>query len=214
MSQFLRDRWSGLLRPFDPPQASADKCFRALMRRYGHRRRHYHCASHLEAMFKDLEIPGSFPMPTASVRFAIFYHDAIYRTYSRSNERHSAILACRDLRRLGVAEEIVHDVERLILLTVDHPEDCADSDGRLFLDLDMAILGADPATYDAYAAGVRKEYALMPATLYDRGRRRFLEGQLAKRRIYLTNRFHAELEGRARSNLRRETDSLVPRSNS
>ena len=73
----------------------------------------------------------------------------------------------------------------------------------LFLDCDMAVLGAAPAAYDAYERGVAQEYAALPPELYAAGRRRFLEGLLAREHLFLSERFRLRYEHAARENLRR-----------
>ena len=84
-----------------------------------------------------------------------------------------------------------------------------DADGALFLDCDMAILGAPPEAYDRYAAQVAEEYApIIPARAYASGRARFLDKLLASERVFLSGFFHARLGAAARDNLRRERQRL------
>jgi predicted metal-dependent HD superfamily phosphohydrolase len=61
-----------------------------------------------------------------------------------------------------------------------------------------------PATFDAYDRGIAAEYrGKLPAWLFRLNRRRFLKALLARERIFLSDFFHARLDARARSNLRR-----------
>src|SRR3546814_14995053 len=81
-------------------------------------------------------------------------------------------------------------------------------DTRHFLDCDMAILGAEPAVFDAYDRGIATEYrGTVPAWLFRLNRRRFLKALLGKPRIYLSDFFHELLDARARANLRRATNA-------
>src|SRR3546814_13564234 len=67
----------------------------------------------------------------------------------------------------------------------------------------MAILGAEPAVFDAYDRGIATEYrGTVPAWLFRLNRRRFLKALLSKPRIYLSDFFHERLDARARANLR------------
>ena len=96
----------------------------------------------------------------------------------------------------------------LILLTARHGgltrEDVPDHDTRLFLDCDMAILGAPPSVFDAYDRGIASEYrGVVPGWLFAINRKRFLKGLLGRERIYLSAFFHERLDARARNNLRR-----------
>lgn len=81
--------------------------------------------------------------------------------------------------------------------------DCA-----LFLDMDLAILGADPAAFDAYDAAIRTEFSMFPDEVYRPGRKGVLEGLLNRDRIYLTDEFHESHDARARENLSRAVRSL------
>ena len=67
----------------------------------------------------------------------------------------------------------------------------------------MAILGADPAAFDAYDRGIAAEYRHVPGWLYALNRRRFLKALLARQRIFLDDGFHARFDAQARHNLRR-----------
>ncbi|WP_331312020.1 hypothetical protein [Methylobacterium oryzae] len=84
------------------------------------------------------------------------------------------------------------------------------ADVALFLDMDMAILGAAPAAYDGYAAGVAREFVpVVGEAAYRRGRAAFLRGSLESGRpLFVTDRARAELEGPARSNMGRELAAL------
>ncbi|MBS1152427.1 MAG: hypothetical protein H6Q89_4125, partial [Myxococcaceae bacterium] len=104
-------------------------------------------------------------------------------------------------------------ISQLILLTARHgaltPAD-VDPEAALFLDCDMAILGAAPEVFDRYDAAIREEYAQVPAILYSLGRRRFLTRLLAAPRIFLSDFFHARLDAAARANLRRALGKPPP----
>lgn len=149
---------------------------------------------------------------------AVLYHDAIYEAGRRDNEARSADFAAAEIARwLPDAGVDAARVAELIGLTAHHgqfaPTDFADDgigdDTRHFLDCDMAILGAEPAVFDAYDRGIAAEYGgHVPAWLYRRKRRRFLQALLAKSRIYLSDFFHERLDARARRNLERAVDGL------
>ena len=139
---------------------------------------------------------------------AALFHDAVYEVGRKDNEARSADLAAEALTRhlpgLGLEEE---RVRRLILLTARHGALSAaevSPEEALFLDCDMAVLGAPWERFEAYDKGVEAEYtAHMLKPLYRVGRRRFLQGLLEHERLYLSDFFHQRLEARARENLRR-----------
>lgn len=182
----------------------------ALQAAYATPPRSYHHFGHVRALLQHcqwVQQVSGWRQP-AEIQLAVLYHDAVYESGRKDNEVRSAELAAHSIARwLPDAGLDVARVRELILLTARHgtlePAD-VDAEAALFLDCDMAILGAPPAVFDAYDRGVAEEYAgTVPALLYRMGRRRFLRGLLARPRIYLSELFHARLDAPARANLRR-----------
>src|SRR3954454_9679879 len=91
---------------------------------------------------------------------------------------------------------------RLIEATARHtipaglPDDEAE-DMALFLDMDLSILGAAPADFDTYEAGVRHEYREVADTAFRHGRADILEGFLAREYLYFSNWGRALFEAAA-----------------
>jgi predicted metal-dependent HD superfamily phosphohydrolase len=169
--------------------------------------RAYHGIDHIE------EVAGEFLGVTDTVSWnrpnevylAVLFHDAIYVPGARDNETRSAELA-----KKAIAEHLADqhlDAERVVALierTAQHGNAGeVDRDMALFLDCDMAILGAPPARFDAYDAAIAVEYSAIPRDAYAAGRRAFLSRLLASPRIFLSDRFHEKLDAAARANLRR-----------
>jgi predicted metal-dependent HD superfamily phosphohydrolase len=171
--------------------------------------RHYHTLDHVVEVARwyhvvARELGWTHPR---EVFLAVLFHDIVYRVGATDNEQRSASAAV-DAVRAGLGDGIDTDlVTKLILLTARHGGLSAgdvDAEAALFLDCDMAILGAPAAEYDHYEQGVASEYlTLYPPALYAQGRQRFLAGLLARERIYLSPFFHDRLEAPARDNLRR-----------
>src|SRR5262249_59491880 len=95
-----------------------------------------------------------------------------------------------------------------VLLTKTHQARPADLNGQVLLDADLAILGATPEEYAAYARAIRGEYAWVPDDGYCRGRRAVLEAFLQRPRVFSTARLAELREAAARSNLRAELREL------
>jgi predicted metal-dependent HD superfamily phosphohydrolase len=183
--------------PLELPAALAAELAAA----YAEPARVYHDASHIaevlawfDRVFEDV----GWRDP-ASVYVAIVFHDAIYVPGAKDNELRSAAwlressLPC-DLSRAAA----------LVELTARHGQLAqVDDEAALFLDCDMAILGAAPAAFDAYDAAIAREYHAVPADAFRAGRRAFLQGVLAPPRIFLSDYFHAKLDQQARANLAR-----------
>ncbi len=184
----------------------------ALEAAYASPPRAYHNFGHVQDVLRQYHAVAQGPgwRQPREVQLAVLYHDAIYQAGRGDNEARSAELASQAIAHWLPDQGV--DTERvmqLIQLTARHgglkPGD-VDPEAALFLDCDMAILAAPPAVFDAYDAGIAREYrAVVPGWMFRRKRRQFLKGLLARERIYLSDFFHARLDGGARDNLRRAT---------
>lgn len=172
--------------------------------------RAYHDYGHVRAVLQHYDAVAAGPgwKQPLEARLAVLYHDAVYEPGRGDNEARSAVLAREHIARwLPAAGVDVERVTQLIELTARHgalaPGD-VDRDEALFLDCDMAILGAAPETFAAYDRAIAAEYrGHVPAWLYRLNRRRFLKGLLGRERIFLSDFFHQRLDAQARINLRR-----------
>lgn len=181
--------------------------------------RAYHDFGHVRDVLRHFDAVAAGPgwHRPAEVHAAILFHDAIYQAGRNDNEARSAELAVARIDHwLADAGIDTARVAELILLTARHgahmPSDFPDGpegdDTRNFLDCDMAILGADAETFDAYDRGIAAEYrGHVPGWLFRINRRRFLKSLLGRERIYLGAFFHARLDSSARANLRRAINS-------
>ncbi len=167
--------------------------------------RHYHTLQHLCSVYADLHEYYVGKVPTATA-FALFFHDIIYSPLRGDNEKRSADHAAGVLHLWQAAPELVSRVSDMIVATATHQSD--DLETQVFLDADMAILGAPPEVYAAYIAAVRHEYTIYPDLIYHGGRRKFIAATLQRARIYLTDHFHRRYEAQARINLSHELNSL------
>jgi len=185
----------------------------ALREAYARPERAYHHYGHVIELLAEYAQVQHLLADPVSVALAILFHDAVYVPGRSDNEAESAALA-RTLvpAHLPDLEADIARVETLILMTARHgalgPGD-VDPDASLFLDCDMAILGAADERYDAYSRAIATEYGHMEADAYRAGRARFVEHLLTRDRIFLSERFRARLEAQARKNLRRELASLA-----
>jgi len=98
-----------------------------------------------------------------AIEFAIWLHDIVYTPGHRDNERRSAMLAGVMLRELHMGY-LVESVQKLIMATRDH---LVESESEaLMVDIDLSILGSDPARYDEYTAHIRQEFSSVADRLY------------------------------------------------
>jgi predicted metal-dependent HD superfamily phosphohydrolase len=178
------------------PLVLPDDVARELAAAYSEPHRAYHNVSHIAellAWFDRVADDVGWRAPS-TVYAAIVFHDAIYDPAAKDNEARSAEWA----RRAGYPDAVP-----LIEMTANHTAAKPDHDAALFLDADMAIIGAPAAQFDAYNEAIAREYSHVPADAFAAGRRAFLEKVLATPRIFHTAYFHDRLDAQARSNLRR-----------
>lgn len=187
--------------PLDVPEG----LLRAVIAAYATPPRAYHSFTHVQEVLRHLATVPAWTQP-AEVYLAALFHDAIYVPGRKDNEARSGELAAEAIATfLPRASLDVARVRRLIELTARHGAVVPpDLDAAHFLDADMAILGADPATFDAYDAAIAQEYLpVTNALLYRFGRRRFLSKLLVAPRLFHSDHFHTRFDTPARANLRR-----------
>jgi predicted metal-dependent HD superfamily phosphohydrolase len=78
----------------------------------------------------------------------------------------------------------------------------------LFLDLDLAILGAPDGLYRQYSEAIRAEYNWVPGPVYRLGRREVLKRFARRPTLFVTAAMAARFEAQARRNLDREIHEL------
>lgn len=194
------------LAPFPVPVPGAQ--WQAIADAHATPPRAYHNLDHVHAvlrLWREVHDGPGWDGP-AETFFAVLYHDAVYVPGRGDNEARSAVIAREHLVRWQPCVD-ADRVAELIEFTARHgrlsPEE-VDRDAALFLDCDMAILGATPAEFAAYDRAIAAEYrGVVPAWMYRLNRRRFLKGLLARERLFLSEYFHASRDARARINLRR-----------
>ena len=179
---------------------------------YGAPDRHYHGLAHIEALLALAREYRSALSDPDAVEAAIWFHDAIYDSRRSDNETRSAELALERLAGRTGAERrgrIATMIEATATHTLpDLGDKAAGRDAALFLDMDLSILGAAPAEFDAYEAAVRREYGWVEEEAWRAGRAAVLEKFLARPHIFHTEAFRQRFEAQARENLARSLAAL------
>jgi predicted metal-dependent HD superfamily phosphohydrolase len=186
--------------------------FIKLQKAYEERHRAYHTWDHIETLLADFRrLKDMFHAPEP-VEVALYWHDAIYQPTSATNEADSAAWMMQEMAA-DLKQDVLTAAESIILSTAKHmvPDGCTGEmkeDCALFLDMDLAILGAGPAVFDEYDAAIRHEFGMFPDEVYFPGRKAVLERFLQRERIYLTDAFHVTHDAPARENLARAVERL------
>jgi predicted metal-dependent HD superfamily phosphohydrolase len=174
--------------------------------------RHYHNLAHIGAM---LALAGDYRASLRdpeAVEAAIWFHDAIYDSRAKDNETRSAALAGKKLAG-RTDQQRLSRITAMISATATHElpqfgDGNALRDAALFLDMDLAILGAAPDAFDAYEQAVRREYGWVEEPMWRTGRSAVLKNFLARPHIFHTEEFRQRFEPQARQNMARSLKAL------
>jgi predicted metal-dependent HD superfamily phosphohydrolase len=166
--------------------------------------RHYHDIGHVEDCLAALAAVEDLDAAEREILTeAIWWHDVVYDPTRSDNEELSARLAEAQVR-----PDLAAEVGRLIRLTRTHQVEPGDRLGAILISIDLSILGADAARYDAYAAAIRQEYSHVAEHDYRAGRAEVLRRFAARPVIFPDPGFAARHDRQARDNLARELASL------
>ena len=201
-----QSRWTSLMIRLDC-STNLDTHSKLLLA-YREKHRAYHTLDHIEACMRWLDEVRDAAECADELELALWFHDAIYKPFSSSNEQDSARWAGDFLRRNGASGKRIDAVSRLIMATV-HDAAPEPGDASLMVDIDLSILGAKPDVYDEFEVAVRKEYKRVPGFLFRKKRRALLQTFLDRDRIFHHAHFHDRLEDPARSNLGRAIEILT-----
>ncbi len=191
-------RWNTLLKRLCNKES--DEIYNNLIIKYSEKHRKYHNLNHIEYCLSHFDRVKHLLENEDLVEIAIWYHDIIYETSSKTNEEDSAILANDDLTGLGLKDSYVDKVYEMIIAT-KHDVVVSDKDTKYLIDIDLAILGADKEVFLEYEKNIRKEYKWVPFFMYKKKRFEVLSSFLDKKFIYNTDSFREKFELKARANL-------------
>ena len=203
------NRWQRLCR-----QLGMDVCvaieqeFRRIAAAYGESHRTYHTAQHinecLDLLDWAVENVSIAPRWRSTLEMALWYHDVVYQPRASDNERRSAGQAIAFLQSNGVASAQIDCVEALIMATchfADSELDGVTEVANWMVDIDLAILGANPQRFWQYNRQIRQEYAWLPVEVYRAKRKDVLARFLERSVIYRSMLFRERFAPQARENL-------------
>jgi len=200
------ERWRSVWRELGASKAD-DELYHRLVACYSEPHRKYHTVQHLNECFTHLERVSSFAEHPPEVELALWFHDAIYNTHDKDNEKSSADWARECVLKSGAEGEKAKRIHELIMATM-HNAVPVGRDAEVLVDIDLGILGAYPARFDEYEIQVREEYSWVPEFMYRAARRKVLQEFNGREWIYSTEVFRSEYEPRARENLARSFSRL------
>lgn len=174
-----------------------------LWRRWNESHRDYHGPSHLRSGLAALATLGGGPLEVV----AWWFHDAVHHNDPPWDEQKSADLAGELLAGL-VPDEVVTEVSRLVLLTINHNPGPGDAAGQRLCDADLVLIAADWPAYLATLASLRAERRHLAAAQWDDLRIRHTGALLNRRQLFHTRHGLRHWEEPARRNLTAERQAL------
>ncbi|MBU2712918.1 HD domain-containing protein [Zooshikella harenae] len=180
------------------------KVFAHLITQYQQPHRHYHTIYHLAHLITLAERFAHLCHDLPTIILTIFYHDSVYKRFSKKNETESAKQATKELPLLGMNAAHTKQISQWILATEQHQPSSNSKDEQFFLDLDLAILATPEALYRRYLHQVRMEHRYIPLWLYRRLRNKVLSSLISRPTLYLTPELQARWEQQARKNIQQE----------
>jgi len=176
------------------------RIFKWLDARYAERARKYHTARHINECLAILGRARHPEAPNPLVEYALWFHDAVYSTFSRKNEERSADWAAAVLARSGTRAADI-ELMRSMILATRYAAKPTGAPQELLVDVDLAILGAEADRYREFELQIRAEYWWVPTALYRRQRIAVLRSFVMRQSIYSTHEFRERYERIARNNI-------------
>ena len=203
LASLWTDAWRDLRLALPAPEVLA-----ALLARWAEPHRKYHTPQHLHECLALFERDRAIAEHPGEVAIALWFHDAIYDTARHDNEAASADWASRVLLQAGAAPGVAARVHALVMAT-RHSEAAVTADAKLLVDIDLAILGAEPARFAEYELQIRDEYGFVPEAVFRDRRAAILSGFLARPALFSTPAYADRFDAPARANLARAIARLA-----
>lgn len=209
MIDWLKNEWITLASNYSSDKDLIYNYWKDIISQYSKKSRYYHNLEHIHKMLTQLETIKGEIANLPEIKFAIWYHDIIYKSTKKDNEEKSAAFAKNRLKSFSFNTNSIKIVEKLILSTKKHNVILnQNQDNAYLLDLDLSILGSNWETYKNYTQQIRKEYKIYPDFMYKSGRKKVLRHFLERDNLYFTKTYKLQFENKARENIKRELETL------
>ena len=163
MLKDLKNEWFTLASKYSSDLEMINTLWNELEKQYTSKSRFYHNFSHINYMLSQVEDFKGELSRVDDFKFSIWYHDVIYKSSKNDNEFKSAILSEKRLDSLGVHQDAIANISKLIISTKKHELILYDDiDNAYLLDIDLSVLGSSWECYKNYFSQIRKEYKIYP----------------------------------------------------
>jgi len=204
----LEQRWDELWSGYPTAnELERGRVKRRLWAHYQDGSRKYHNLEHIDFCFKELDPVITLAANPTVVKAATFFHDVIYNTHRRDNEKRSADYAAKCIQQLGGTRDFWRAVRKVILAT-RHRGDAQGADEQFMCDIDLAGLGQPYERFAADGDKIRQEYSWVSMHEFCTERAKILQTFLNRKDIYYLPYFGERYEAQARDNLTRAIRQL------
>jgi len=163
MENWLKTEWFKLINTYSLNEEVNNQLWNDLVNNYSSKSRFYNNLSHIYSMLKQASQIEDELTNVDAFKFAIWFHDVIYKSTKKDNEEKSAAFASKKLALLNIKPQGITRVSNLIISTKKHELIVEDNiDNAYLLDIDLSILGSNWETYKTYISNIRKEYKMYP----------------------------------------------------
>ncbi len=180
---------------------AAEPAHGRLIELYGEPHRHYHTLNHIRHCLREFDGAAALMTDPDAVEMALWFHDAIYQSGAKDNERRSA-----DLFRQWSGEHanpvFQQRVDNLIMATT-HREPPDRGDAQFLVDIDLSSFGLPWEVCERDGRLIRAEFAEVADDQYYPGHLRFLRTLQDRSTFFCTEFFQQRYEPVARANLAR-----------
>ena len=198
----LKARFAALwARCLDRDELEGANVLNQLAQLYAEPHRHYHTLGHIRHCLNEFDRASALMDHPDAVELALWFHDAIYVSGAKDNERRSADLFRKYSSSL--ADAIFQQrIDDLIMATT-HSGSPRQRDEQFIVDIDLSSFGLPWEAFMRDGLRIRAEFVHLEDHAYYPGHLRFLQGLCNRPSFFFTDCFRQRYEYTARENIRR-----------
>lgn len=184
--------------------ANVAPAWTTLVTTYARPERKYHNLHHIVYCLEKFDATHKLFLRPDIAELVLWYHDSVYDPKAPDNEEQSLLWLQKDVTTL--APKLKLNLAGELLLATKHKAK-AKGDVALVQDIDLSILGAAPAQFEAYDHAIRQEYQWVDTQTYQTERAKVLR-KLGTPPIFTTTHFRERLEAQAVINIAQAIQNL------
>ena len=202
----MESKWNLLCQNISA-QGNCEEIYKKLVTLYSEPNRSYRNLAHIAHSLREFQGVKLLAEHPEELEMVIWFHDAVYDTRAKDNEKKSAELAAICLKEMGMRNSFINNVAKMILATA-HKKVPESRDARFLLDIDISNFGQSYGQFIEHNEEVREEYSWVGDNQFKEERKRIIQNFIDRPHIYSPNFFREKYECQARQNLTAYLKSL------